>query len=68
MTELFEFTSHRDWELHASARFANHGVSSGNTVCLDAKQRECWTGREFKRAHDQGTYPVKVFAKEGGPK
>lgn len=58
---LFQFDSHEDWVRSAQDRFRASGYSSSQTICVDAKGRVCLSGREFGRARDEGTFPVKVY-------
>lgn len=58
---LFRFDNYDDWVNSASRRFRMHGVSSANTHCLDEDGRLCEIGRDFQRARDEKTFPVRVF-------
>ncbi len=36
-------------------------IGGKNVVCIDTKGRFCWTGKEFMRARDEDTFPVRWF-------
>lgn len=59
--KLFEFSSFQHWVNKAKSWFANSGISTRETVCIDAVGRICTCGREFMRARDEGTYPITVY-------
>lgn len=58
---LFEFSSFQDWVNKAQSRFANAGVRGQDTLCIDAKGRLLQKGKEFKRARDVDSFPIKVY-------
>ena len=58
---LFQFDSFSGWVNHAQKAWKRAGVSSGDTVCLDAAGRICLIGRDFMKARDEGMFPVVVF-------
>lgn len=62
--ELFRFTSHQQWCDKARSWFKNRNATNYNTVCIDAANRICATGKEFGRARDEETFPVKVYSIE----
>lgn len=55
---LFEFNSFHDWIENASRRFRSNGVTHSDVVCHDSKGRICEVGLDFRRAHDEFSYPV----------
>lgn len=59
---VFAFTSFHDWLLHAQARFQSHGLTSRQTICVDTAGRPCGWGEHFRRAEEERTYPVQVYA------
>lgn len=58
---LLEFHSHTEWVNKATRWYRNCGVHSARTIAVDSVGRVCATGREFMRARDEGTFPVKVY-------
>jgi hypothetical protein len=59
-----EFISHSDWVCFASKRLTVAYDSNGSqlkAICVDALGRRCANGRDFQRAHDEGTFPVRYF-------
>jgi hypothetical protein len=63
--ELFQFGSFSGWVNHAQRAWKQIGVKSSDTICLDAQDRPCWIGRDFMKARDEGTFPVRVFLLRG---
>lgn len=68
-TPKFEglFASFQQWVNKASSRLTD------GAICVDAKGRICRQGRDFARARDENTFPVRFFyemtaAPESGPK
>lgn len=61
---LFSFSSQADWINHAPTRFRQCGLHLNETICLDAKGRICISGKQFRIAEEQQTYPVDVYAIE----
>lgn len=59
---LFQFSSFNQWVDKASSWFRNSGVPSERTICVDIKGRVCRTGKEFMRARDDGSFPIRVYA------
>lgn len=59
--ELFRFDSHDDWVATAARKFRSH-EGSGDSVCIDTKGRICRIGAHFKRANDDGAFPVIVYS------
>lgn len=58
--ELFRFESHASWVNHASRAWAKHSIAVNDTLCIDAKGRHCFIGRDFRIAHEDGAFPVTV--------
>lgn len=59
-----EFHSHADWVNFASKRLTVAYDSNGaqlRAICVDSVGRRCANGRDFKRADDEGTFPVRYF-------
>lgn len=59
--KLFEFVSFDNWCDTARRKFVAAHVRGDETLCVDASGRLCTCGKEFMRARDEGTYPVRVF-------
>jgi hypothetical protein len=59
--ELFSFRSYDDWCNTAQHRFADAGVGSKDTLCVDANGRVCLKGAEFTRAREEEAFPVRVY-------
>lgn len=60
-TELFQFASYVEWERFASMRFRKHGVRSEVTQCRDTRGRVLTKTEDFRRAEQDGTFPVTVI-------
>lgn len=58
---MFEFSSFERWVNKAQSWFRNCGVRSDDTICLDSKGRVCLSGKQFMRARDDGSFPIKVY-------
>lgn len=58
---LFEFSSFGQWVAKASSWFTNTGVRGEECLCVDAAGRLCRIGKQFMRARDEGTFPVRVY-------
>lgn len=60
-----EFVSFDDWVSFASKRLTGtYDPLMGNevpSVCIDAFGRRCTLGGHFKRAHEEGAFPVRFF-------
>lgn len=59
-----EFRDHADWVSFASKRLTVAYDSNGvqlKAICVDTLGRRCANGRDFQRAHDEGTFPVRYF-------
>lgn len=67
--ELFVFHSMQDWvddgrEWYAAC--AARGVLVYDTIAIDAVGRVVRSGREFRIANEEGTYPITVYALDRG--
>lgn len=58
--KLFEFETFNCWVNHAQRAWKAADVSVHHTLCIDAKGRHCYIGRDFMVARDDGTFPVAV--------
>jgi hypothetical protein len=58
---LFEFKSFGHWVNSARNLFYQSGYSGDQTVCVDTKGRLCEKGKEFMRARDDDSFPIKVY-------
>lgn len=58
---MFEFTSYEQWVKKASSWFKNNGLRDGHAICVDTIGRICRTGKQFMRARDEKTFPVRVY-------
>lgn len=59
-----EFVSFDDWVNFASKRLTVAQDSNGRqlgAICVDALGRRCANGRDFHRARDEGTFPIRYF-------
>jgi hypothetical protein len=59
-----EFHSFGDWVNFASKRLTVASDSNGSAlraICVDTLGRRCANGRDFQRAADEGTFPVRYF-------
>jgi hypothetical protein len=54
-----EFRSYRDWKNRAQ-----RAIAGRSAICIDAQGRECWIGDQFRRAHEEGTFPVSYYFRE----
>jgi len=61
--ELFEFRSFGHWVAKAQNMFKRSGRTGASILAIDQKGRICSTGREFMRARDDNSFPVRVFVK-----
>ncbi len=57
--EVFEFSSYSQWVNKAASWF--RGFKPGECICIDKVGRICRTGKQFMRARDQDTFPIKVY-------
>lgn len=57
--ELFEFRSYSQWVNKAASWFS--GCKPNECICIDSAGRICRTGKQFMRARDEDTFPVKVY-------
>lgn len=58
---LFEFSSFEDWVNKAETRFKLAGVKGDEVICVDQKGRLLKKGKEFMRAREDNSFPVKVY-------
>jgi hypothetical protein len=66
-----EFSSFDNWVNTATRKLTGRPDSNGwmdpktktgiPAVCIDALGRRCTNGRDFMRARDEGTFPVRYF-------
>lgn len=61
---LFQFDSKLQWVQKAQSWYRHSGVKSSRTIAIDAAGRICTHGREFMRAEEEGTYPIRVYSIE----
>jgi len=59
--ELFAFASFEQWVNKTAGWFRSYRVRSDDTLCVDAVGRICRVGKQFMRARDEGTFPIRVF-------
>jgi len=59
--EVFQFSDFENWCDTAKRKFSSAGLHSEDTICVDSWGRVCICGKEFMRARDDGSYPVRVF-------
>lgn len=57
---LFSFNSFQDWVNKAQRIWRFHEVDSRHTVCIDQRGRICGWGAHFRRARDEGAFPINV--------
>lgn len=58
---LFAFATHAHWVMNAQTAWKKAGVRSENTLCIDAKGRHCFIGRDFRIAKEDDAFPVTVY-------
>lgn len=59
-----EFKDFGDWVSFATTRLTGTTDDMGReipVICVDALGRRCTIGRDFMRARDEGTFPVRYF-------
>lgn len=63
-----QFNNHDQWVNKASSWLTRHPEyrpqghhDEFRTICFDTKGRICRNGRDFARAHDEETFPVRWF-------
>jgi len=59
-----QFDSFEDWVNHAARALGNVHGSVGELLppcCIDAAGRRCHVGKDFMRARDEGTFPIRYF-------
>ncbi len=65
--KLFEFATFDDWVDNARRRFGDYRASvdylaSQRTLSLDKQGRVCLHGKDFIRADEDRTYPIRVYS------
>lgn len=58
---LFEFRSFEHWVAKASGWFRSYRVRSDDCIGIDTAGRICPTGKQYMRARDEGTFPIRVY-------
>lgn len=59
-----QFDTFDDWVNHATRRLTGRVGSVGEElrpICVDTLGRRCHVGKDFMRARDEGTFPVRYF-------
>jgi hypothetical protein len=59
-----EFATFGHWVSGASRRLTGYTGSVGepvSAICVDTLGRRCHCGKDFMRARDEGTFPVRYF-------
>lgn len=59
-----QFDTFGQWVNRASAWLTGHKGSCGEelrAICVDTLGRRCNIGKDFMRARDEGTFPVRFF-------
>ena len=59
--EVFSFSDFENWCDTAKKKFEGAGLRGRNVICIDTRGRVCHSGREFMRARDDRSFPVRVF-------
>ena len=59
--EVFSFSSFENWCDTAKEKFAIAGLRGDNSLCVDTQGRLCVSGKEFMRARDDRSFPVRVY-------
>ena len=62
--ELFSFSCFHQWVNKTHSWYRQHDANSNNSLAIDAKGRVCMRGKDFMRARDEESFPVKVYSKE----
>ena len=60
----FSFDSFQQWVQKSRAWHRHMGLTSVNSIAIDATGRICSLGRDFERANREATYPVTVYELE----
>lgn len=55
-----EFVSFENWVKRAQRALSGPSHSPA-AICVDAKGRRCHIGSDFRRAHEEGAFPVRFF-------
>jgi hypothetical protein len=61
---LGQFDTFNDWVNHAERALTGYRGSVGEEVkpiCIDDRGRRCHVGKDFARARDEGTFPIRYF-------
>ena len=62
MTDKQQFDTFEQWVTYASSVLTSHPDYDENffrAVCFDSLGRRCQIGRDFMRARDENTFPIK---------
>lgn len=59
--KAFQFSSFNNWCDKARRKFAGCGIPKHRLICVDTKGRICVQGSDFRRAEDEGCYPISVY-------
>jgi hypothetical protein len=59
--EVFSFSDFENWCDTARDKFAVAGLRGADSLCVDTQDRLCRSGKEFMRAQDDGSFPVRVY-------
>lgn len=58
---LFEFRNFEHWVAKARSWFLIYRVRSDDCIGIDTEGRICPTGKQYMRARDEGTFPIRVY-------
>ena len=58
---LFQFSSFDNWVNTAEIKFSSENVRLKDVLCVDNKGRILKKGKEFRRAENDDSFPVKVY-------
>lgn len=59
-----QFDTFQDWvdqAEHVLVKVPESTYAHAPYICVDAKGRRCWSGKQFMRARDEGDFPVRYF-------
>jgi hypothetical protein len=59
-----QFDTFNDWVNHAARALTDTPEGRPEWVpfvCIDAKGRRCWQGKQFMRARDEDAFPIRYF-------
>jgi hypothetical protein len=62
--EMFRFHSKQHWVAKGRDWFKAAGVQLEDFICVDTKGRVCRYGLHFRRAEEDGAYPIVVYRHE----